>query len=102
MRETIRAIRGSEGLRNFSKRLGVSCATISRIENGKECSLKVFADLCRKLDLDANQILKIKDTGLTDTEYLFKQKIKGLKPRQIEDLIVIVRFLKWTETNVYE
>jgi transcriptional regulator with XRE-family HTH domain len=51
--------RGSEGLREFAKKLGVSPATLSRVENGKLPDLETFSKICDKLDLDPAEILQV-------------------------------------------
>src|SRR5215470_7425309 len=51
--------RGSEGVREFAKKLGVSPATLSRVENGKLPDLETFSKICDKLDLDPAEILQV-------------------------------------------
>lgn len=51
--------RGGEGIREFAKKLGVSPATLSRIENGKLPDLETFSKICDKLDLDPSDILQV-------------------------------------------
>jgi transcriptional regulator with XRE-family HTH domain len=51
--------RGEEGIRAFAKKLGVSPATLSRIENGKLPDLETFSKLCGKLDLDPAELLQL-------------------------------------------
>jgi transcriptional regulator with XRE-family HTH domain len=46
-------------LREFAKKLGVSPATLSRIENGKLPDLETFSKICDKLDLDPADILQV-------------------------------------------
>jgi transcriptional regulator with XRE-family HTH domain len=49
--------RGEEGIRGFAKKLGISPATLSRVENGKLPDLETFSKICDKLDLDPSEIL---------------------------------------------
>jgi transcriptional regulator with XRE-family HTH domain len=49
--------RGEEGIREFAKKLGISPATLSRIENGKLPDLETFSKICDKLGLDPSEIL---------------------------------------------
>ena len=49
--------RGEEGIREFAKKLGISPATLSRIENGKLPELDTFSKICDKLGLDPSEIL---------------------------------------------
>jgi transcriptional regulator with XRE-family HTH domain len=51
--------RGEEGIREFAKKLGISPATLSRIENGKLPDLETFSKLCDKLDLDPAALLQV-------------------------------------------
>jgi transcriptional regulator with XRE-family HTH domain len=57
--------RGDEGIREFAKKLGISPATLSRIENGKLPDLETFSKICDKLGLDPSDILQLgkKPTG---------------------------------------
>jgi len=49
--------RGEEGIREFAKKLGISPATLSRVENGKLPDLETFSKICDKLGLDPSEIL---------------------------------------------
>jgi transcriptional regulator with XRE-family HTH domain len=49
--------RGEEGIRDFAKKLGISAATLSRVENGKLPDLETFSKICDKLGLDPSEIL---------------------------------------------
>jgi transcriptional regulator with XRE-family HTH domain len=51
--------RGNEGIREFAKKLGVSPATLSRVENGKLPDLETFSKICDKLGLDPAEILQV-------------------------------------------
>jgi transcriptional regulator with XRE-family HTH domain len=51
--------RGEEGIREFAKKLGISPATLSRIENGKLPDLETFSKLCDKLALDPAELLQL-------------------------------------------
>ena len=51
--------RGNEGIREFAKKIGVSPATLSRVENGKLPDLETFSKICDKLDLDPTEILQL-------------------------------------------
>jgi DNA-binding Xre family transcriptional regulator len=51
--------RGNEGIREFAKKLGISPATLSRVENGKLPDLETFSKICDKLDLDPSDILRV-------------------------------------------
>jgi len=51
--------RGEEGIREFAKKLGISPATLSRIENGKLPDLETFSKICGKLGLDPAELLQV-------------------------------------------
>ena len=53
----IREKRGSRGIREVAAEIGISYATLSRIENGKVPDLKTFSKICTWLELDPNEIL---------------------------------------------
>lgn len=48
----IKEKRGVAGLRETAKEIGISLATLSRIENGKVPDLDTFGKLCKWLELD--------------------------------------------------
>lgn len=54
--------RGTRGIREFSKEIGVSPATLSRIERGKMPDLETFAKICTYLRLDPAALLSIPTT----------------------------------------
>ena len=49
--------RGTLGVRAAAKEIGISPATLSRIENGNVPDLATFASICQWLDTDPNQFL---------------------------------------------
>lgn len=51
--------RGDVGVRAAAKEIGISAATLSRVENGHLPDLQKFSLICRWLDLDPNQILGV-------------------------------------------
>ena len=53
----VRERRGDRGIREIAAEVGVSAATLSRIENGKLPDLDTFGKLCRWLDVDPRTIL---------------------------------------------
>lgn len=61
----VRDKRGSKGLREASKEIGISSATLSRIENGKLPDLETFSMICNWLEIDPNEILGCK-TGTVE------------------------------------
>ena len=51
--------RGERGVREFSREIGISAATLSRIERGKLPDIETFGKLCSVLKLDPADILEI-------------------------------------------
>ena len=49
--------RGGTGIRAAAKEVGISPATLSRVENGHLPDLKNFELICRWLGIDPNQVL---------------------------------------------
>jgi transcriptional regulator with XRE-family HTH domain len=49
--------RGSTGIRETATDIGISPATLSRVENGKLPDIDTFTRICRWLDVDAGEIL---------------------------------------------
>lgn len=55
--ELILEKRGSKGVRAAAKEIGISPATLSRVENGHLPDLENFRLICQWLDIDPNRIL---------------------------------------------
>ena len=51
----------SAGVREFAREIGISAATLSRIERGKLPDIETFGKLCSVLKLDPADILEIED-----------------------------------------
>lgn len=49
--------RGSRGIRAVAAEIGVSIATLSRVETGKQPDLDTFSKLCRWLNIDPGEVL---------------------------------------------
>lgn len=54
--------RGEKGLRTIAREIGVSAATISRIERGKKPDIDSFRKICLWLEVDPGDILGYWDT----------------------------------------
>jgi len=67
----LREKRGHRGLREVAAEIGVSPATLSRVENGQLPDLQTFSKMCRWLDTDPGAFLG----------YPTKQKRRPLKIR---------------------
>jgi len=53
----IREQRGERGIREVAKEVGVSAATLSRVERGKLPDLETFSRVCRWLKLNPGDVL---------------------------------------------
>jgi len=54
----VRKERGNRGIRETAGNIGISAATLSRIENGKLPDLNSFSKICHWLSIDPNEILR--------------------------------------------
>lgn len=59
------AKRGKRGLREVASEIGISPATLSRIERGKLPDLETFSKICQWLPLDPSETLGIKSIQQT-------------------------------------
>lgn len=53
----VREKRGVRGIREAAAEIGISYATLSRIENGKVPDLETFSKICQWLGIDPGEIL---------------------------------------------
>lgn len=72
--------RGTLGVRAAAKEIGISPATLSRIENGHVPDLVTFAAVCRWLDEDPASFLGLKSTNVeaTATVHLRKKRTTSI------------------------
>lgn len=54
--------RGNRGIREIATEIGISSATLSRVENGKIPDLITFAKICTWLKIDPSEMLGCKET----------------------------------------
>jgi len=57
--------RGGTGIREFAKQLGISPATLSRIEHGNLPDIETFSKICDRLGLNPSEFLQIGRPGDT-------------------------------------
>lgn len=55
----VRRERGSRGVREVSKEIGISPATLSRVERGNLPDLDTFAKICTWLEIDPAEVLGV-------------------------------------------
>ena len=53
----LRERRGNRGIRAIAAEIGVSIATLSRVETGKQPDLDTFSKICRWLSIDPSEVL---------------------------------------------
>ena len=58
---SIKEKRGDRGLREVANEIGISHATISRIENGKSPDIETFKKICEWLNVDPGEMLGVKE-----------------------------------------
>jgi transcriptional regulator with XRE-family HTH domain len=66
--------RRDKGIREVAAEIGVSSATLSRIENGKIPDLKTFSKICNWLQIDPSEVLGCK--GVVEQQ-------KGLRSKTV-------------------
>lgn len=49
--------RGKRGIREVAVEIGISAATLSRVETGKQPDLDTFAKICKWLGVNASEVL---------------------------------------------
>ena len=64
--QKLRLERGGRGIREIAREIGVSAATLSRVERGNLPDLETFAKLCEWLKIDPSTILGLEN--VTDDE----------------------------------
>lgn len=53
----LRERRGSRGIRAIAAEIGISIATLSRVETGKQPDLDTFSKICQWLSIDPSEVL---------------------------------------------
>ena len=97
--QLLRAERGNRGIREVARDIGISPATLSRIETGKLPDLKTFSKICGWLKIDPAEFLgcktEAKPVGLSETSMAVHLRAeKNLKPeaaKALTDMILIAR-----------
>jgi transcriptional regulator with XRE-family HTH domain len=59
----LRQRRGARPLREVAGEIGISAATLSRVESGRQPDLETFAKICRWLELDPGEVLGYSHAG---------------------------------------
>lgn len=83
--------RGDRGIREVAKEIGISPATLSRIERGNLPDLETFGKVCKWLNLDPSRVLGIKSSPDKPTKMsVHFRKEKTLKPETAESLAQLI------------
>ena len=64
----VRERRGTQSVRSAAREIGVSPATLSRVENGKQPDLSTFERLCRWLRMSPTEFLDVGDPSTSEPE----------------------------------
>lgn len=60
--------KGNQGIRDAATKIGISSATLSRVENGKLPDLESFSKICRWLRIDPGEVLDCKEAITSNKE----------------------------------
>jgi len=84
--------RGEHGVRETAREIGISHATLSRVERGYLPDLETFSKICKWLEIDPGQILGVKsDTKALERPSAHFRTERALKPetaKALADLIL--------------
>ena len=84
--------RGDVGIRATAKVIGISSATLSRIERGFLPDLETFGKVCKWLEIDPGEVLGVKETvsEIPKVSVHFKkdQTIKPKTAKALADMII--------------
>lgn len=79
--------RGDRGIREVAAEIGVSAATLSRVERGYLPDLETFRRICEWLDLDPGEVLRVKPaTAGTPVAAIHFRKDQLLSPKTAQAL----------------
>ncbi len=84
--------RADRGIREVSKEIGISHATLSRVERGFLPDLETFGKICKWLGVDPGEVLRIKvpdSTGAPSVAVHFKKE-SSLSPTTAQALASLI------------
>jgi transcriptional regulator with XRE-family HTH domain len=84
--ETLRKQRGPRGVRQIAGEIGISTATLSRIENGHLPDLETFRRVCVWVGADPSSVLGFQNAGSPRQESISKVHFKKKKTQSKETL----------------
>ena len=68
--------RGSRGIRAVSAEIGISTATLSRVENGQTPDLETFRRICTWLKINPGEVLGFNETSVSRSTVVHFRKKK--------------------------
>lgn len=84
--------RGARGIRETAKEIGISAATLSRVERGLMPDLETFGKICRWLKVDPAAVLGVKEiTPRRPTVAVHFRKDQAIEPgtaKALADMIL--------------
>lgn len=87
----LREKRGERGIREVAKEIGISPATLSRIENGHVPDLETFSKLCGWLELDPSELIGgTRKSATTKQVAVHFKKESTLKPETAQALSELI------------
>lgn len=69
----IKQKRGGRGIREVAREIGISPATLSRVETGKQPDLKTFGLICKWLKLDPSVVLGLQKAKMATSAVAMPQ-----------------------------
>lgn len=85
------SVRGSKGIRAASAEIGVSTATLSRIENGQTPDLETFRRICEWLKINPGEVLGFEtdeNSNLPRVHFRKKAAISRETAESLSELII--------------
>lgn len=83
--------RGTNGIREIAKAIGISAATLSRVERGHVPDLETFGRVCRWVNIDPGEVLGFKPrTEVVPAACVHFRKDEAIAPATAEALAQMI------------
>lgn len=83
--------RGEKGIRAAAQEIGVSSATLSRVERGYLPDLETFSKICKWLNVDPGEVLGVKPVAtVTPKAAIHFRKDRELSPQTAQALAQMI------------
>lgn len=86
--ELVARKRGAAGLRATAAKIGISPATLSRVEQGHLPDLENFSKICRWLNVDPSSILGLEDRPMAAVHFRKEQTMKLETAKALAEMIL--------------